>query len=111
MTQVTDLFGGKCAFRGPQFEFGVLQPLKDLAEPSEMLFPSGREDNNVIEVKEARLPMEAGQNSIHEAGKGGRSVAETKGNLVELKQLAAASSKRSFLFVLLRYRHLPIATL
>ena len=88
MTQVTDLFGRKCAFCGPQFEFGVPQPLKDLAEPSEMLFPSGRKDNNVIEVKEARLPMEAGQDSIHEVGKGGRSVAETKGNLVELKTAA-----------------------
>ena len=86
------------------------QPLKDLAEPSKVLFPSGREDNNVIEVKEARLPMEAGQDSIHEARKSGRSVAKTKQDLVELKQLPAAGSKRSFLFVLLRYRHLPIAT-
>ena len=55
--------------------------------------------------------MEAGQNSIHEAGEGGWSVTETKGNLVELKQLPAAGSKRSFLFVLLCYRYLPIATL
>ena len=95
----------------PQFEFGVPQPLKDLAEPSEMFFPSGREDDNIVEVEKARLPMEAGQYSIHETGKGGWSVAETKGNLVELKQLPAAGLKRSFLFVLLRYRHLPIATL
>ena len=63
MAQVTDLFGGEGALRGPQFELGVPQPLEDLAEPSEVLFPSGREDNNVIEVKEARLPMEAGQDS------------------------------------------------
>ena len=55
--------------------------------------------------------MEAGQNSIHEAGEGGWSVTETKGNLVELKQLPAAGSKSSFLLVLLCYRHLPIATL
>ena len=75
-----------------------------------MFFPSGRKDNDVIEVKEAHLPMEAGQDSIHEAGSG-RSIAETKGNLVELKQLPAAGSKRSFLFVLLCYRHLPISTL
>ena len=74
MTQVTDLFGNKCALCGPQFELGVPQPLKDLAEPGEVLFPSGREDDYVVEVKEARLPVEAGQNSIHEAGKGGWSV-------------------------------------
>ena len=110
MTQVTDLFGGKCALCGPQFELGVPQPLKDLAEPGEVLFPSGREDDDVVEVKEARLPVEAGQNSIYEAGKGGWSVSKTKGNLVELKQLPAAGSKRSFLFVLLGYWHLPIAT-
>ena len=76
-----------------------------------MLFPSGREDDNIIEVEKARLPVEAGQNSIHEVGEGGWSVTETKGNLVELKQLPAAGSKCSFLFVLLCYRHLPIATL
>ena len=75
-----------------------------------MLFPSGREDNDVVEVKETSLPMEACQDSIHEAGKGGWSVAETKGNLVELKQLPAAGSKRSLLLVLLGDWHLPIAT-
>ena len=110
MTQVTDLFDGECALCGPQFELGLPQPLKNLAKPGEVLFPSGREDDDVVEVKEAHLPGEAGQNSIHEAGKGGWSVAETKGNLVELKQLPAAGSKRSFLFVLLGYGHLPIAT-
>ena len=76
-----------------------------------MFFPSGRKDNDVIEVKEARLLMEAGQDSIHEAGKGGRRVVETKGNLVELKQLPAAGSKCSFLLVLFCNRHLPISTL
>ena len=76
-----------------------------------MFFPSGREDDNIVEVEKARLSMEAGQNLIHEAGEGGWSVTETKGNLVELKQLPAAGSKRSFLLVLLCYRHLLIATL
>ena len=55
--------------------------------------------------------MEAGQDSIHEAGKGGRCVAETKGDLVELKQLPVAGSKRGLLLLLLCYRHLPISTL
>ena len=55
--------------------------------------------------------MEAGQDSIHETGKGGRCVAETKGDLVELKQLPAAGSKRGLLLVLIHNRHLPISTL
>ena len=111
MAQVTDLLGSEGALRGPQFELGVPQSLEDLAEPGEVFFPSRRKDNNVVEIKEARLPMEAGQDSIHEAGKGGRRIAETKGNLVELKQLPAAGSKCSLLFVLLCNRHLPIPTL
>ena len=111
MTQVTDLFGSEGELRGPQFEFGVPQSLEDLAEPGEVFFPSGRKDNDVAEIKEACLPMEAGQDSIHEAGKCGRCIAETKGDLVELKQLPAAGSKRSLLLVLLRNRHLPISTL
>ena len=86
------------------------QPLKDLAEPGEVLLPCRREDDYVVKVKEARLPMEACQDLIHEAGKGGWSVAKTKGNLVELKQLPAAGSKHSFLFVLLGDWHLPITT-
>ena len=54
--------------------------------------------------------MEAGQDSIHEAGKGGRCVAQTKGDLVELEQLSTARSKRGLSFVLLRDRHLPVST-
>ena len=101
MTQVTDLFGGEGALRGPQLEFGVPEPLEDLAEPSEVFLPCGGKDSDVVEVEQARLPMEAGQDSIHEAGKGGRWVAETKGDLVKLKQLPAGGSKRSLLLVLL----------
>ena len=54
--------------------------------------------------------MEADQDSIHEAGKGGRCVAQAKGDLVELKQLSAAGSKRGLSFVLFRDRHLPVST-
>ena len=75
--------------------------LEDLAEPSEVFLPCGGKDNDVVEIKYARLPMEAGQDSIHEAGKGGRCIAETKGDLVELKQLPTAGSKRGLLLVLL----------
>ena len=43
-------------------------------------------------------------------GKGGRCIAQTKGDLVELKQLSAAGSKRGLSFVLFRDRHLPVST-
>ena len=54
--------------------------------------------------------MEDGQDAIHEAGKGGRCVTQTKGDLIELKQLSTASSKRGLSFVLFRDRHLPVST-
>ena len=50
MTQVTDLFGGKSAFRGPQLEFSVPKSLEYLAEPCEVFLPSG-EHYYVIEIK------------------------------------------------------------
>ena len=51
MAQVTDLFGGKSAFRGPQLELGVPKSLEYLAEPSEVFLPCGGEDYDVIEIK------------------------------------------------------------
>ena len=55
--------------------------------------------------------MEASQDSIHEAGKGGRCVAQTKGDLVEFEQLPTARPKCSLSFVLFGDRHLPVSTL
>ena len=55
--------------------------------------------------------MEAGKDAVHEVGEGGRSVTKTKGDLVKLKQLTAASPKGGLLFVLLRDGHLPISAL
>ena len=60
--------------------------LEDLAEAVEVLLPGSGEDDDVVQVKEARFPVETGEDAVHEAGKGGRSVAEAKGNLVEFKQ-------------------------
>ena len=54
--------------------------------------------------------MEAGQDAIHEAGEGGRRIAQTKGDLVKFEQLSTARTKRSLSLVLLCYRHLPVAT-
>ena len=55
--------------------------------------------------------MEAGQDAIHEAGEGGRSVTQTKGDLIKLEQLPAARSECGLLLVLLCDGHLPLPTL
>ena len=69
------------------------EPLKDLEKSSEMLFPSGREDDYIVKVEQACLPVEAGEDAIHEAREGGRRVAKTEGDLIKLVQLATADTK------------------
>ena len=54
--------------------------------------------------------MEAGQDAIHEAGEGGRRVAQTKGDLVKFEQLSTARTKRGLSLVLFCDRHLPVPT-
>ena len=51
MAQVTDLFGGESAFRGPQLELGVPKSLEYLAEPSEVFLSCGGEYYDVIEIR------------------------------------------------------------
>ena len=87
------------------------EPLKDLTKSSEVLLPSEGEDDNTVQIEQARPPVKAGKDVVHEAGEGGGSVAKTKGDLVKLIQLAAASPKGGFCLVLLRDGHLPIPTL
>ena len=87
------------------------EPLKDLAKSSEMLFPSGREDDYIVKVEQARLPVEAGEDAIHEAREGGRCVAKTEGDLIKLVQLATAGMKGSLCLITLRDGHLPIPAL
>ena len=48
------------------------ESLKDLAKSSEMFFPSGRKYDDIIQVEQARLLVEAGKDAIHEAREGGR---------------------------------------
>ena len=110
VAQITDLFGGEGAFLGPQLKVSVPQSLKDLSEPSEMFLPGGGKDDNVVKIKEARLPVEAREEVIHEAGEGSGSVAETKGDLVEFVQLPTAGTKRCFLLIQLHDRDLPVPT-
>ena len=59
--------------------------LEDLTEAVEMFLPHSGKDDDVVQIKEARFPVEAGEDAIHEAEEGGRSVAEAKRDLVELK--------------------------
>ena len=61
VTQVADLLCSKGTFVGPQLKVGVLESLKDLAKSSEMLLPSGGEEDNIVEIKQACLPVEAGK--------------------------------------------------
>ena len=86
----------------------MAEPLEDLLEAGEVLFPGGGEDDDIVKVEEAGLPVEPSQDSIHEVGEGGRSVAEAKRYLIKFEQLAAACTEGSLLFVLLLYGDLPI---
>ena len=86
----------------------MAEPLEDLSEAGEVLFPGGDEDDDIIEVEEAGFPVEFSQDSIHEAGEGGRSVAEAKRYLIKFEKLAAACKEGSLLFILLLHGDLPI---
>ena len=48
VAQITDLFGSKGAFLGPQLKVSVPQSLKDLPEPSEMFLPCRGKDDNIV---------------------------------------------------------------
>ena len=76
-----------------------------------MLFPCGGEHDDIIEVEEARFPVKTGEDAIHEAGEGGRSVAEAKGDLVKLEEMATACAKNCLFHVPLLDRDLPVSTL
>ena len=76
-----------------------------------MFFPGGGKYDDIIEVEEACFPVKTGEDAIHEAGEGGGSVAEGKGDLVKLKELATASAKNCLFLVSLLDRDLPVSTL
>ena len=109
--QITDLFGGEGAFFCPQLEVCVPQPLEDLAKTGEVLLPRSGEDNNVVEIEEARFLVETREDAIHEAGEGGGSIAETKRDFFKLVQLPTAGTKRRFFLIPLHDRDLPVPTL
>ena len=64
-----------------------------------MFLPCGGKDDDVVQIKQARFPVEAREDATHEAGEGSRSVAETKWDLVEFVQLPTASTKRCLLLI------------
>ena len=111
MAKVTDLLGCEGTFVGAELELCVSETLKDLAKAGQVLLPGGGEDNNIVQVEQAGLPVETGQDAVHESGEGSRRVAEAKGNLVKLKQLAAAGAEGRLLLVPFLDRDLPISTL
>ena len=76
-----------------------------------MFFPGDGEYDDIIEVEEAYLPVETGGDVIHEAVEGGGSIAEAKGDLIKLKELATACAKRCYFLVPLLDRDLPVSTL
>ena len=55
--------------------------------------------------------MEAGEDAIHEAREGGRSVAKTEWDLIKFVQLSTAGMKGGLCFITLRDWHLQIAAL
>ena len=87
VAQIADLFCGKSSLLGPQFKISVPESLKDLPESSEVFLPCGGEDDDVIQIKQARFPVEAREEAIREAGEGGGCIAKTKWDLIEFVQL------------------------
>ena len=87
------------------------QSLEDLTEAVEVFFPCGSEYDDIIEVEEARFPVKTGEDAIHEVGEDGGSVAEAKGDVVKLKELATACAKSCLFLVPLLDRDLPVYTL
>ena len=111
MPKVADLPGCKGTFVGIELEFRLSETLKDLAEAVEVLLPGSGEDNDVVQTEEAGFPVETGEDAVHESGEGSGSVAEAKGNLVKLKQLATAGAEGRLLLVPFLDRDLPISAL
>ena len=110
MAEVTDFFGCKGTLAGAELKLCVSKTLEDLSEAGEVLFPADGEGDDVVQVEEAGLPVEACQDAVHEPGKCRGSVAEAKGDLVKFKQLAAAGAEGCLLFIPFLDSDLPVPT-
>ena len=76
-----------------------------------MFLPGGGKDDNIVQVKQARLQVETREDAIHEAREGGGSVAKTKWDLIKFVQLPTAGTKGGLFFIALLDWNLPVATL
>ena len=85
MPEVADLSCREGTLISTELEFCVSETLEDLAEAGKVLLPGGGEDDDVIQVKEAGLPVETSEDAVHASGERGGSVAEAKENLIKLK--------------------------
>ena len=85
MAEVADFLCRECALFGAEFKLCVVEPLKDLSKAGEVLFPCGSKDDDVVQVEEAGFPVEASQDTVHEAGERSGGVAEAKRNLIKFK--------------------------
>ena len=63
MNQIADFLGSKSALLGAQFQLGVSESLEDLTEAVKVLFPCGGEHDDIIEIEEARFPVETGEDA------------------------------------------------
>ena len=68
MPEVADLSGCEGTLVSTELEFRVSETLEDLAEAVEVLLPGSGEDDDVVQVKEAGLPVETGEDAVHESG-------------------------------------------
>ena len=68
---ITDFCCSEGAFFSSQFQFSLPQTVEDLTEVSHMFLPGLGEDDDVVQIEEAGLPMQSGEDAIHEAGEGG----------------------------------------
>ena len=85
MPEVADLSCRECTFISTELQLCVPETLEDLVEAGEVLLPGGGEDDDIVKIKEAGLPVETGEDAIHVSGEGGGSVAEAKGYLIVFK--------------------------
>ena len=77
MAEIADFFCRERALFGAEFEeLCVAEPLEDLSEAGEVLFPCGGKDDDVVQVEEAGFPV---------AGERSGSIAEAKRDLIKFK--------------------------
>ena len=85
MPEVAGLSCSEGTFISTELELCVPETLLDLAEAGEVFLPVGGEDDDVVQIKEAVLQVETSEDTVHESGEGGGSVAEAKGYLIKFK--------------------------